>query len=102
MDIKRISGGIEYSQNLTSLVLPGDKNYRVKTIRTGELTVNTAIISSRVIMPKDEINKTSDNTLAFLRHLGELETSGFYLKYTSSNEKDRYAGGHRGIIDIWA
>jgi hypothetical protein len=100
MDMMRVGGGIEYNQNLTSLVFRGEKDYRAKTVRTNELLVNTGIISPRVIMSNEEANRATDKALAFLRHLGDLETSGFYLKYASSNEKDRFAGGHRGIIDI--
>jgi hypothetical protein len=35
MEIERISGGIEYRPEVMTLVLPGDRDYRVRTARVG-------------------------------------------------------------------
>lgn len=108
MEIKPISGGIEYRPEIMTLVLPGDKEYRVRTARTG---VNTIVPSSQPAISGTDLiirgfsnqgaSLESQNALALLRKLGDMETEGITLNYPGMDVVDEYAGGHRGIIDIW-
>lgn len=111
MEIRRVGGGIEYRQDITSLVLPGDKDYRVRTVRTSGTSIvqpprNTGLLLddrstySGVKMTRAGLATANENALALLRHLGDLETAGNSQDYTGLNVRDEFAGGHRGIIDI--
>ena len=112
MEITRIGGGIEYRPEIMTLVLPGDIDYRVRTVRTSSNVVapttgNANLIPQdgtayvRVIMSDAEKKAANDGALAHLRYLGDLEVAGSFQDYPGMNVRDEYAGGHRGIIDLW-
>ena len=112
MEINRISGGMEYRPELLTLVLPGDRDYRVRTARTSGLVdvrpspSNSVIVidnssNNRVEMSPKGTNLALQNDLAFLKRLGEMEAEGAILDYPGMCVRDEYAGGHSGVIDIW-
>jgi hypothetical protein len=110
MEITRISGGIEYRPEIMTLVLPGDRDYRVRTVRaSGNILMpsnskSASGISDYVPIEISAQSSTLSNQkgLAFLRQLGDMEAQGIGNNYPGMDMKDEYAGGHRGIIDIWA
>jgi hypothetical protein len=108
MEITRISGGIEYRPEIMTLVLPGDRDYRVRSIRAnGNVIMQSSSklangILDYVPMELSAQSSTLSNQkgLAFLRQLGDMEAQGIGNNYPGMDMKDEYAGGHRGIIDI--
>lgn len=95
-----------------TLVLPGDRDYRVRTARTSgqidvrpspssSVTVIDSSIYNRVEMSAEGTNLALQNGLAFLKQLGEMEAEGTVLDYSGMCVRDEYAGGHSGVIDIW-
>ncbi len=105
----RIGGGIEYWTNSTSLIFPGDTDYRVRTAKTN----NRGIVQSprvpaettgyvRAKLSLEGSTTANEKALAFLMHLGEMEAEGDFVSYPDFGCKDEYAGGHYGIIDIFA
>jgi hypothetical protein len=108
MDITRISGGIEYRPEIMTLVLPGDRDYRVRSVRaSGNIIMQSNSrpandISDYVPIEISVQSSTLSNQkgLAFLRQLGDMEAQGIGSNYPGMDMKDEYAGGHRGIIDI--
>jgi hypothetical protein len=112
MEITRINGGIEYRPEYMSLVLPGDRDYRVRTVQASnsgivQTTVPTSLLTQnglayiRPVMSNEEKKAAYDGALAHLKYLGDLEMAGAYLDSQGINVRDEYAGGHRGIIDLW-
>lgn len=111
MDIKRIGGGIESSQSLISLILPGDKDYHSRTVQSSRVgnqqpaqTVsrvqNPGWVFTSPILTINERRQANENALDFLRYLGDMETSGSIRIFAGSSNQDSYAGGHSGVIDI--
>jgi hypothetical protein len=111
MEITPNKGGFEYRQSYISLVLPGDKDYRVRTLQTGINTDAqperiTGLLSGSSTMyfgrqsSTDAQTRENERGLALLKYLGEMETAGVYKEYFGLIIKDEFAGGHRGIIDI--
>ncbi len=111
MEINRISGGIEYRPEMITLVLPGDRDYRVRSPRTSGLvdvspertntpTVIDGSYYSRVEMASESTTLASQSGLALLKRLGEMEAEGTTLEYPGMDVRDEYAGGYYGIIDI--
>ena len=112
MEITRIGGGIEYRPEYLSLVLPGDRDYRVRTVQASNVvavqkngtispSAGDTAISVTGILSGGENKAANDRSLAFLRYLGDLETNGIYRNLAGIETWDEYAGGHRGIIDLW-
>lgn len=111
MDIKRIGGGIEYRQSLTTPVFPNDRDTYGRAVQSGRIGSNQpAQTTSRIqepgmvftsaIFSQNERRLANENALAFLRYLGDLEAAGGIRDYAGLISKDNYAGGFSGVIDI--
>ncbi len=110
MEINRITGGIEYRPEIMTLVLPGDRDYRVRSAKVSASIAAPAVsqIVTTSSYPRVEMfnqgtmAQANQNALAFLRKLGDMEEQGITLNYPGMDVVDEYAGGHYGIIDLWA
>ncbi len=113
MEIERISGGIEYRPEVMTLVLPGDRDYRVRTARVGANMPAAAMQSVRASVSAggagiSMMNFTSQgstfdsqNAIAYLRYLGDLEAEGAQSNYSIMDIRDEYVGMKGRVIDIW-
>jgi hypothetical protein len=113
VDIARVGGGFEYWPNKASLVLSGDTGYRARTAETNNPgVVKSAQISTqlpadatgyvRTKLSLEGSTNANEKALAFLMHLGVVEAEGDFQSYPGFDSRDEYAGGHYGIIDIFA
>lgn len=110
MEINRITGGIEYRPEIMTLVLPGDRDYRVRTAkvsvsqsaRAASQKVTTSSYPRVELYNQGTTAQANQNALAFLRQLGDMEEQGITFSYPGMDVVDEYAGGHYGIIDLWA
>lgn len=113
MMIERISGGFEYRPEVMTLVLPGDRDYRVRTNRVNsDLPVSTpqsvrssisaggSGISMMNFMSKGS-SFDSQNAIAYLRYLGDMEAEGVQSNYSIMDIRDEYAGMKGKVIDLW-
>lgn len=112
MQVERISGGIEYRPEVMTLVLPGDRDYRVRTTRVSTETTAPAAQTNRKIaaggsalgfMDISSRNSSLDSqkALSLLRYLGDLEAEGTQSNYTIMDIRDEYVGMKGRVIDIW-
>lgn len=107
MEVNRIGGGFEYRPEIMTLVLPGDRDYRVRTASTsaGQIVPSARATIEYPTFINMELSAQSQNLanqrgLALLRHLGDLEAEGFTYNFPGMDVVDEFASGHRGIIDI--
>jgi hypothetical protein len=107
MEVNRIGGGFEYRPEIMTLVLPGDRDYRVRTARTSVSKIvpsaratTESPIYIRMEMSTEGRTLANQNGLNLLRQLGDMEAERIILSYSGMDIVDEFAGGHRGIIDI--
>lgn len=113
MVIDRISGGFEYRPEVMTLVLPGDRDYRVRTNRvstnlpvTTPQTVRSSISAggsgiSMMNFTSKGSSFDSQNAIDYLRYLGDMEAEGVQSNYTIMDIRDEYVGMKGRVIDIW-
>lgn len=113
MEINRISGGIEYRPEVMTLVLPGDRDYRVRTTRVGSnvpvsttQSVRSSVSAggagiSMMNFTSQGSTFDSQNAIAYLRYLGDMEAEGAQSNYTIMDIRDEYVGMKGRVIDLW-
>jgi hypothetical protein len=113
MVIDRISGGIEYRPEVMTLVFPGDREYRVRTNKVNSnlpvstpQTVRSSVSTggagiSMMNFTSKGSSFDSQNAIAYLRHLGDMEAEGVQSNYSIMDIRDEYVGMKGRVIDIW-
>jgi hypothetical protein len=113
MAIERISGGIEYRPEVMTLVLPGDRDYRVRTSRVNSnlptakpQTVRSTTTTggagiSMMNFSSHGSSFDSQNAIDYLRYLGNMEAEGTKSNYSIMDIRDEYVGMKGRVIDIW-
>jgi hypothetical protein len=96
-----------------TLVLPGDRDYRVRTSRvTSNIPVsNPQTVRSSVSTGGAGISMMnfssrgssfdSQNAIAYLRYLGDMEAEGVQSNYTIMDIRDEYADMKGRVVDLW-